>query len=80
MLQPPREEAFVLISNALGKGVALSCLPLLPSRMARIHQKPRNYGKGKYGPTPQIGNWTNDLKGNQLYAPIKNGKNHLLMD
>ncbi len=26
------------------------------------------------------GNWSNDLQGNQPYAPIKNGENHMSMD
>jgi len=46
MLQPSGEEAFVLISNALGKGVGCSCSHLLPPTRIGKNSKPRRYDKG----------------------------------
>jgi hypothetical protein len=46
MLQTLGEEAFVLISNTLGKGVARSCSHLLPPTRMGKNPKLGKYDKG----------------------------------
>ncbi len=46
MLQPLREKALTLISNALGKGVGRSCSHLMPPTKMGKNPKPRRYDKG----------------------------------